>query len=385
VGLYRDNFPAGAFLLPLVGIGALWGRNRRLVVGLLLAMVAVIGFDLCYQIEDIAPYYLTAWLAAATLLAGGLDLLLVIAQRHRRGILVVTSAGPLLVAFLLMHNWQACDLSRATWVREFARHKLENTDPVGVLLSSGDDDTFPLWYVHDVLKVRPDVFHVDRTMSGGVWSNEERDPSRWYLYRLRRQGIAAPIRVSSNKVTHAYLANDGYLIDRLMGELRGRPLCTTFFTSHEPRSRDSRVFFRWAGARYRVLPQGILLRLQPRSQPVVLAELLSRNQQLWKRIALPDLHGINADQDLDPDYVSNHYACMLENYAGLCEMAGDRPGAEALYRRLISWDRGYQPAAVALAALLKRETHLRSGGLHSSNPPPRSRCSGRMQTRATTL
>src|SRR4029078_3878941 len=152
-----------------------------------------------------------------------------------------------------------------------------------------------------------------------------------------------------------YLASDGYLIDRLNGELNGRTACVTFFNSHAPGSKDGGVVFRWAAARYEVLPQGIVLRLQPRSQRVVLSQLVSRNQQLWDHMLLPDLHGSAADQDLDPDYLVNHYACMLVNYGGLREMAGDRAGAEALYRRVIAWAPGYRPAAQALAMLLSKQ------------------------------
>src|SRR5262249_16941319 len=155
-----------------------------------------------------------------------------------------------------------------------------------------------------------------RTMASGVWANEDRDPSFWYLYRLRVQGVPVPLAYPRDPTTRAYLASDGYLIDCLSGDLSGRPACITFFTSPAPLARDGRTFFPWGAARYEVLPQGIVLRLQPRSQRVILSQLVSRNQQLWDRMVLPDLRSAAADQDLDPDYLVNHYACMLVNYAG---------------------------------------------------------------------
>ena len=358
--LYWDNFPAIAGLIPLLGMMALYRRDRRVALGLLLAMVTVTGFDLCYQIDDIAPYYLVVWMVGAALLALGLDRLTAIARRSRLALYSVAAVGPLLIICLLVRNGKACDLSRATWVREFARQKLESTDPGGVLISSGDDDTFPLWYAHDVLHIRPDVYHVDRTMASGVWSNADRDPSLWYLQRLRLQGVPVPVRYPSDAVTQRYLASDGYLIDRLKHELKGRPIFSTFFNSRAPRSKDGRVFFRWAASHYEILPQGIILRLQPRTQPVVLAQLLRRNQRLWDQIVLPDLHTACADQDLDPDYLKNHYACMLVNYAGLREMAGDREGAAVLYRRVIAWAPGYAPAARCLSLLLQSGRRLSS-------------------------
>jgi hypothetical protein len=240
-------------------------------------------------------------------------------------------------------------LSRATWVREFARHKLENADPGSVLISACDDDTFPLWYVHDLLRVRPDVFAVDRVMTDGIWWNYDRDPSLWYLHRLRRQGISIPIDLRRDLPRRDYLAFDGYLIDLLNGPLRGRPICLTFLKS--PAAGDPQVLFRWAAKHYRPVPIGLLLRLQPMNRPVDMAALIRENERQWARMPLPDLNGVRTDDEIDPAYVPNQYACSLVNFGGLYELAGDRARAGALYRRAAAWAPGYWPAMAALSSL----------------------------------
>jgi hypothetical protein len=183
----------------------------------------------------------------------------------------------------------------------------------------------------------------------GSWANYRRDPSLWYLYRLRHQGAPVPIDVPRDPARWGYMIADGYLVDLLKGPLRGRPLCVTFFRSDAP--GDQRVFFRWAAKHYQVLPIGLLVRLQPVGRRVDIHALLKENERQWARMVLPDLHGISTADELDPDYIANSYACSLVNFGGLYEMAGDRARAEALYHRAAAWAPGYQPAAAALASL----------------------------------
>jgi hypothetical protein len=348
--------------LPLGGAWMLWRRDRRSAAGLVLAAVAPIGYNLCYRIRDIAPYYLSAWLVAAALFAVALEAL-VVGVRSPAGKRVC--AGALFVASLgapLARNWEACDLSRVTWVREFARHKLESTEPEGVLITQGDADTFPVWYVQGLLKVRPDVVHIDRAMVMGTWLNYEREPSLWYLHRLQQEGVAAAIPSAPDAVTRVTWGQDGYLIGLLQKELAARPVCMTFGKSALPASQDQGVFFRWARRHYQSLPQGILLRLQPQAQPVMLGKLLEKNAQLWERTRLSELRGVRTDQDLDPDYVVNQYASMMVNFGNLYEMAGDRRRAGEVYRRTVAWAPRFSPARAALKALLASDMGSRRRG-----------------------
>jgi hypothetical protein len=345
---YVDNFPSLLALLPLVGGWVLWRRDRALAAGLLLGIAVAGVFNLCYQVDDIAPYYIPIWLLGAALLAVALDAVLRRLARPRArqtgGALLFSG----LLAALVLRNIATCDLSRATWVREFARQKLESADPRAILVTQEDADVFPIWYVQDLLHVRPDVLLVDRILTRAAWSRYDRDPSQWYLRRLRREGVDVSLEVPRDPAARARLANDGCLIGLLTGPLRGRPLCTTFFATA---GRRKRPFLSWASERYVVLPQGIVLRLQPKRQPVDLAGLLRRNERLWNAISLPELRDIRTDQEMAPDYVVNHYACMLVNLGGLHEAAGDRAHAEALYCRAAEWAPRYRPAAAALAAL----------------------------------
>lgn len=363
--LYTTNFPSAILLLPMLGAWALWRRDRGVAAGLLLAASTVAAYNCCYDIADIAPYYIAAWIAAMALLAVALDAIRSRARGFGKHPALAVVLLVLIPGSLILRNGSACDLSRATWARDLARHKLEHTDPGGVLITQGDHDTFPIWYVHDVLHVRPDVLPLDRAMLAGTWRQFDKEPSLWYLHRLRRQGVDAPLDVPRDPAMRASLATDDrYLRQLLQRQLRDRPLCMSFATTHASRRAGGPYFLRWAAAHYEMLPQGVVLRLQPKSQPVDLAALLRRDQRLWDRTVLPDVQAVRMDEDLDPDYVVNHYACMLVNLGGLHELAGHRDQAEAIYRRVMAWAPHYRPAATALAS-------LRRAGRQASLPAAR--------------
>jgi hypothetical protein len=358
VNLFADNFPYLTFTLPLLGGWVLWKQDRQLTGGLLLMVAVVVAYNLCYLISDITAYYLVAWVIGAALLAVALDALRGWARdrwrspEYERSGWITAVVSTLLVGVVLLRNWGACDLHRATWMRELARQKLEAADPGCVLITQDDEDRFPIWYVHDVLKVRPDVTPIDRGFVCYSYYLYGRDPSLWYLHRLRRQGVNAPLEVPRDRARRAFLWKDHYLIGLLERELRGRPLCMTFVPVETVRGRKVLPpVRRWLDARYRALPLGIILRMQPKDQPVKLAELVRQNEQCWNRITLPALGRVRLDGEVDAGYLYEHYACMLVNFGGLYEMAGMRDRAEATYRRAAEWAPGYQPAAAALNAM----------------------------------
>ena len=99
-----------------------------------------------------------------------------------------------------MRNWSGCDLSHATWVRDFARHKLENTTPDGVLISALDPDTFPIWYVQEMLGVRQDVLNLDLAMLRGTWHNLDWDHKRRVLIVGHRTAGRLPLSALSEGV-----------------------------------------------------------------------------------------------------------------------------------------------------------------------------------------
>jgi hypothetical protein len=69
------------------------------------------------------------------------------------------AAAPVLLIALVPLFANRADATRRgeTFTREWARDLLNSVEPYGVLITNGDNDTFPLWYAQDVEGVRQDV------------------------------------------------------------------------------------------------------------------------------------------------------------------------------------------------------------------------------------
>ncbi len=63
----------------------------------------------------------------------------------------------LLAVLPLITNWNQASRHGDTFTRDWAVDLLNSVEPYGVLITNGDNDTFPLWYAQEVEGVRRDV------------------------------------------------------------------------------------------------------------------------------------------------------------------------------------------------------------------------------------
>ena len=70
-------------------------------------------------------------------------------------------------------NWDDHDRSQKTAARDFAKNYLNSVNKNAVLISFGDNDTFPLWYAQEVEGVRTDVRILNYTLAGMHWYIEQ--------------------------------------------------------------------------------------------------------------------------------------------------------------------------------------------------------------------
>jgi hypothetical protein len=91
-------------------------------------------------------------------------------------------ASPVLAIALvpLVVNWSAASRAGERDTAAFARDLLNSVEPYGILVTAGDNDTFPLWYAQEVEGIRRDV----------VVANTSLLKTDWYV----RQIIRAPVR-----------------------------------------------------------------------------------------------------------------------------------------------------------------------------------------------
>jgi hypothetical protein len=111
------------------------------------------------EVRDRDYFYLwsfSAWSVWATL---GLVALWRFAAERAGGVPRWATTAPILAFGLipLVGNWRSASRANEWATREWARDILNSVEPYGILVTGGDNDTFPLWYAQEVEGVRRDV------------------------------------------------------------------------------------------------------------------------------------------------------------------------------------------------------------------------------------
>ena len=87
----------------------------------------------------------------------------------------------LLVALVpLFGNRLAASRAGEWMARDFAYDMLQSVDPYGILVTAGDNDTFPLWYAQEVEHIRQDVTVLNLSLAN----------TDWYDRQLQRRPLA---------------------------------------------------------------------------------------------------------------------------------------------------------------------------------------------------
>jgi len=92
--------------------------------------------------------------------------------------IAVTGASLVLVpGIMASQNWDDHNRSNKYAARDFAANYLNSCEPNAVLITKGDNDTFPLWYAQEVEGIRTDVRVVNYMLASGDW----------YVHQLARK------------------------------------------------------------------------------------------------------------------------------------------------------------------------------------------------------
>jgi hypothetical protein len=188
-------------LLGLGGLASLWKNDRRaglaavallgtLSVGLVYYMNFKYGFSqypgepsLPREVRERDYFFLASFAVFGAFVAVGLGALMqqIVLFLRDRG--TPTSrwavASPVLAVALVPLFGNRITASRAheTMPRDFAYDILQSVEPYGILITAGDNDTFPLWYAQEVEGIRRDVTLANLSLMN----------TRWHLRQLRRR------------------------------------------------------------------------------------------------------------------------------------------------------------------------------------------------------
>ena len=103
-------------------------------------------------------------------------------------------------------NWDDHNRSNRYTARDMAYNYFMSTDPQAILITHGDNDTFPLWYIQEVEGVRLDARVMNTSLLG----------IDWYIDQMRwKQYDSEPIKFTTPRINYLYGTNDYvYIIDR---------------------------------------------------------------------------------------------------------------------------------------------------------------------------
>jgi len=181
--------------LGLLGARRHWRADRRsalamtaLVVTLTAALVFYLNFKWGYSQPFTAAgvalehevrerdYFFVASFAAWGVWVGiGLAALMEAPLARQRWAL---AAPALLVAFIpLLGNRLMASRAGETMARDYARDVLESVDPYALIITTGDNDTFPLWHAQEVEGIRRDVSVVVLSLARTNWYEPARAPA----------------------------------------------------------------------------------------------------------------------------------------------------------------------------------------------------------------
>ncbi len=190
-------------LLGLTGATALWQRDRRafwasltLMGTITVALIFYLNFKYGYsypvdpsrgqvarEVRERDYFYVVSFAAFGLWVAVGFGAMLQAIAESHRGRLSETArwaaATPVLGLALipLFANHVTASRKGETLARDFARDLLESVEPYGILITAGDNDTFPLWYAQEVEGIRRDVTLANLSLMN----------TRWHLQQIRRR------------------------------------------------------------------------------------------------------------------------------------------------------------------------------------------------------
>ncbi|MBX3147542.1 MAG: DUF2723 domain-containing protein [Gemmatimonadales bacterium] len=195
-----DGFRSAAtWLFTLLGLAGLYQMLRKdlraglaagaMLFSLTIALVFYLNFkygysiypdrtDITHALREVRErdyFFLCSFAFFGTLVAAGLGTVMTAVADFFKTRLSESArwyaALPVaLVALIpLFGNRVSANRNHEFAARDLARDLLESVEPYGILITAGDNDTFPLWYAQEVEGIRPDVTVANMSLMNTEW------------------------------------------------------------------------------------------------------------------------------------------------------------------------------------------------------------------------
>ena len=177
----KNHYYLLPLLLGLIGLFFQFGRDKRgcwlnFLMFFMTGIAVVIYLNMPpFQVRERdyafagSFYFFTVWIGLSVL---ALYNMLDGALKGRFGTVVgagVTAACLCVPALMCAQNWDDHDRSNRRTAPELGANYLKSVGPQGILVTHGDNDTFPLWYAQEVENVRTDVRIANTSLLGTDW------------------------------------------------------------------------------------------------------------------------------------------------------------------------------------------------------------------------
>jgi len=175
----RNTFFAFPLILGLIGLFFHANRNYKdaVIVALLFIMTgfAIIIYLNQYPFQPRERDYAFAgsfyafaiWIGLGT--ASLIDLASRYINRKTSSVIISLICLLLVPGIMAKQGWDDHNRSGKYAARDFAANYLNSCAPNAILITNGDNDTFPLWYAQEVEGIRTDVRVVNYMLSSGDW------------------------------------------------------------------------------------------------------------------------------------------------------------------------------------------------------------------------
>ncbi len=184
-------FPTLVGLFGLVGI---WIRNRRFGWAMLLLFLTTsAGAVIYFNIEDnffrtMYRHYLPSFVIFGVWIAYGAALLWTMLARLTSRVRAAGIVAVLLLLWLLpgnqvLANYRTLDASNNYFTYDYGRNFLATLPQNALVITYGDNDTFPAWYLQQVEHIRPDVTVINYALANTIW----------YIRQLRQRDLYLPL------------------------------------------------------------------------------------------------------------------------------------------------------------------------------------------------
>lgn len=188
-------------LLGITGLVFMWRRDRLLAAALafmliVTALVTIVYFNIPADFfRSLHRHYLPCLVIFGILVAyGGASITVAACNTAARLRPVALGLVALLLTAMpisqIVRNYDRIDGTGKYFAEDFARNMYGSLKPGAILLVTGDNDTFPLWYLKVAENIRPDVTILNLSLLN----------TAWYVKDLLERDTALPLSLSDEEI-----------------------------------------------------------------------------------------------------------------------------------------------------------------------------------------